>query len=76
MHKKYNSGEGYNKEFPLPSGKRADAVNIDKADVRELKPNNKRAIKAGENQVKNYVNELKDLDREKKWKWHIDTNDK
>lgn len=76
MHKKYNPGEGYIKEFPLPSGKRADAVNIDKADVRELKPNNKRAIKAGEKQVKNYVNELKELYPDKKWEWHIDTYDK
>lgn len=46
------------------------------ADVRELKPNNKRAIKAGEKQVKNYVNELKELYPDKKWEWHIDTYDK
>ena len=52
MHKSYNPCEGYKREFRLPSGKRADAVNIEKGDVRELKPNNKRSIKQGEKQVK------------------------
>ena len=50
-HKEYNPGEGYIKEYKLPSGKRADAVNFETGDVRELKPNNKRAVKQGEKQV-------------------------
>ena len=33
-HKEYNPGAGYIKEYKLPSGKRADAVNIETGDVR------------------------------------------
>src|SRR5688572_33369294 len=39
-HKDYNPGPSYKKEVTLPSGKRADAVDWEKCDVRELKPNN------------------------------------
>lgn len=37
-HKDWNPGEGYQKEVKLPSGKRADAVNFETRDVKELKP--------------------------------------
>lgn len=75
-HRAYNPGEGYIKEYQLPSGKKVDAVNIEKAEVRELKPNNVRAIKRGEKQVQNYVKELQELYPDRDWKWHIDVYDK
>lgn len=46
-HNDYNPGEGFIKEYRLPSHKRADAVNEEMGIVKELKPNNKRAIKKG-----------------------------
>ena len=76
MHKGYNPGDGYIKEFTLPSGKRADAVSLDKGDVRELKPNNSRAIKRGEKQAQSYMNELQTLYPDIKWEYHIDVYNK
>ena len=72
-HKDYMPGEGYKKEVTLPSGKRADAVNFEKGDVRELKPNNPKAIKRGERQVQGYMKELQELRPDIKWEWHVDT---
>lgn len=37
---------------------RADAVNYDEGIVRELKPNNPRAIRRGQKQVQKYVDIL------------------
>ncbi|MCC6998800.1 MAG: hypothetical protein IT370_29580 [Deltaproteobacteria bacterium] len=48
---------GFKKEVKLPSGKRMDAYNPTKKEVRELKPNNPRAIKRGEKQVQGYCEE-------------------
>lgn len=59
-HADWQPGEGYEKEVRLPSGKRADAVNFEKQDVKELKPNNPRAIKRGEKQVETYRSELEE----------------
>ena len=42
-------------------------------DVRELKPDNQRAIKRGEKQVQGYMKELEELRPDKKWEWHVDT---
>lgn len=42
----------------LPSGKRADAVNWGKRDVKELKPDNPRAVRRGEKQLEGYKQEL------------------
>ena len=76
MHKDYNPGDGYIKEFTLPSGKRADAVSLEKGDARELKPNNSRAIKRGEKQAQSYMNELQTLYPDIKWEYHIDVYNK
>ncbi|BDA78461.1 hypothetical protein LPTSP3_g13910 [Leptospira kobayashii] len=48
---------GFKKEVVLPSGKRMDAYNKASKEVIELKPNNPRAIKKGEKQLKEYCNE-------------------
>ena len=48
---------GFKKEVSLPSGKRTDAYNSAKKEVRELKPNNPRASARGEKQVAEYCNE-------------------
>ena len=58
MHKDFDYGPGFRKEITLPSGKRADAVNRDKREVVELKPNNPNAICRGEKQVEGYRREL------------------
>jgi hypothetical protein len=58
MHKEWDPGEGFTKEFTLPSGKRADAVNFETKQVKELKPNNTRGQKRGEKQLETYSEEL------------------
>ena len=42
----------------LPSGKRPDAINYKTRNVRELKPDNPRAIRRGQKQVEGYRQEL------------------
>jgi hypothetical protein len=49
--------EGFDKEVRLPSGKRMDAYNPKTKEVRELKPNNERAVRRGERQVDAYCAE-------------------
>ena len=46
----------------LPSGRKPDAVDIDSKVVRELKPNNPRAVRRGEKQVERYRQELEDIE--------------
>jgi hypothetical protein len=57
-HKTWDPGEGFKKEVATPSGKRADAVNTKIKEVKELKPDNPRAIKRGEKQVEGYRKEF------------------
>ena len=75
-HKDYNPGSTYEKEYRLPSGKRADAVDEEAGIVRELKPNNPKAIKRGEKQVQQYVEELQRIKPDKEWKGIVDTYDR
>ena len=72
-HKNYNPGDSYKTEYQLPSGKRADAVDETNGIVRELKPNNPKAIKRGEKQIQGYKNELEKLFPEKQWRSYVDT---
>ncbi|MFD2426038.1 hypothetical protein [Ralstonia solanacearum] len=51
----------FEKEFTLPSGKRADAVNQATREVVELKPNNPSAVRRGERQVDGYRRELEKI---------------
>jgi hypothetical protein len=71
-HKSYEPGPGFQKEVELPSGKRADAVNFETKTVKELKPNNQRAIKRGEKQVEGYKNELQNTSGGK-WTGKVET---
>jgi Restriction endonuclease fold toxin 9 len=48
----------YSTTFRLPSGRQPDAVDRINGIVRELKPNNPRAIQRGERQVEQYCQEL------------------
>jgi hypothetical protein len=57
-HKEWKPGSGYKKEVRLDNGKQADAVNFEKRHVKELKPDNPRAVQRGERQVKGYVEQL------------------
>jgi Restriction endonuclease fold toxin 9 len=58
MHKSWDYGPGFEKEFTLDAGGRVDAINFETREVIELKPNNPRAIRLGERQVADYVAKL------------------
>ena len=58
IHKAWEYGPGFEKEFTLPSGRRVDAINFETREVIELKPNNPRAIRSGERQLAVYIEEL------------------
>nr|WP_255722059.1 RHS repeat-associated core domain-containing protein [Ectothiorhodospira lacustris] len=51
-------GERFDTKVTLPSGKKPDAVNWGRREVRELKPDNARAVARGERQVEGYRKEL------------------
>ena len=76
-HIDYDPGPGYNKEVRLePTRKRADAVNYDEGIVKELKPNNPRAIRKGLKQVQEYVkilNKTNPLPDGRSWQGIVDT---
>jgi hypothetical protein len=77
-HKDWNPGEGFEKEVRLPSGKRADAVNVKTREVKELKPNNPRAIARGKKQVEGYRKELEEMTKGtpgEPWKGRVETYD-
>jgi RHS repeat-associated protein len=57
-HKTWDPGPGFQKELRLPSGKRCDALNPETCEIKELKPDNERAKKRGEKQLKDYKKEL------------------
>lgn len=73
-HKNYENtlGEGYEFNKALPSGKRPDAIDKENRIVRELKPDNPRAVRRGQRQVERYKKELEDMTGEK-WSSHVDT---
>lgn len=56
-HKNQTYPEGFEKEVELPSRKRMDAYNRETKEVRELKPNNPRAVARGQKQVDGYCRE-------------------
>jgi RHS repeat-associated protein len=58
IHKSYDYGLGFARELRLPSGRRADAVNLETREVLELKPNNPRALQRGQRQLEGYLDEL------------------
>ena len=58
IHGVFDYGPGFEREFTLPSGKRADAVNFLTREVLELKPNNPAAIARGLRQAEGYASEL------------------
>lgn len=73
-HKDYKPGKGYEKEVTLPSGKRVDAINWKTRTVKELKPNNPRAIRRGKKQLELYKKELEEITGET-WTTKLDTYD-
>lgn len=74
-HKGWDPGPGFDKEVTLPSGRRADAVNPADRVVKELKPNNPRAVRAGEKQVDAYRTELEEMTGET-WTGVVETYEK
>lgn len=73
-HKNYENalGEGYEFNRSLPSGRRPDAIDAENRIVRELKPDNPRAVRRGERQVEGYKKELEQMTGDK-WTSHVDT---
>jgi RHS repeat-associated protein len=57
-HKNEEVRPGEKAEVRTPSGKRMDRYNADKAHIREIKPNNARGRKAGEQKLKGYKKEM------------------
>lgn len=49
---------GWESEYRLPNGQRADLVNEEEQKVIEIKPNNPRAIRAGQRQLDAYIKQL------------------
>lgn len=74
MHKAYHQGQ-IGKEFRLPSGRRIDYLDMKKKIIYELKPNNPRAIKQGNKQLLDYLEEIQNMPRFKgiKWKTKLET---
>ena len=56
----------------LPSGRKPDAVDLTNRIVRELKPNNPRAIARGKTQVQRHLQELQQT-HGGNWTWFVDT---
>lgn len=73
-HSNYGTalGEAYDTKVSLPSGKKPDAVDWMNREVRELKPDNQRAIRRGERQVEKYRTELEQVTGQS-WTSAIDT---
>jgi RHS repeat-associated protein len=65
MHKMYKAGDILDgvriKEFSLPSGLRIDFIDLENKIIYELKPNNRRAIRAGERQLEMYRKEVESI---------------
>jgi hypothetical protein len=64
-HKAYRAGDVLDgvrlKEFRLPSGNRIDFIDFENKFIYELKPNNPRAIKLGQQQLAKYLREVESL---------------
>jgi hypothetical protein len=61
IHRTFDYGPGFRREFTLPSGRRPDAVNLRERVVAELKPNNPAAIPRGLRQHEVYKRELDEV---------------
>lgn len=63
MHKAYKADLADSitkfKEYVLPNGKRIDFIDFESKKIYELKPYNPRAMKAGEKQLEQYLQEIK-----------------
>lgn len=64
-------GAKYDTKVTLPSGRKPDAVNWEEREVRELKPDNARAVRRGNRQVEGYKKELENLTGQP-WKSFVD----
>ncbi|MCK6575795.1 hypothetical protein L6V77_32475 [Myxococcota bacterium] len=74
-HKAWKPPPGFRKEYRLPSGRRADAVNEATREVIELKPNNPRAIRDGHRQLQRYIDELQETTGQP-WTGRVETYDR
>lgn len=61
VHRNWDYGPGYVKEYMLPNRMRIDAVNFDDFIIKELKPNSPSAIKKGQKQLDEYLKIINDL---------------
>lgn len=58
MHATWDYGPGFVPEFTLKAGGRVDGINFGTREVIELKPNNPRAIRLGNQQLEGYLAKL------------------
>jgi RHS repeat-associated protein len=76
MHQTWDYGPGFEREFTLASGRRVDAIDFETRQVIELKPNNPRAIRLGNEQLENYISELEDMYPGNPWTGKVVTYDR
>ena len=58
MHASWDYGPGFRSEFTLKAGGRVDGINFQTREIIELKPNNPRAIRMGNQQLDDYIAKL------------------
>lgn len=75
VHRVYNYGPGFRKEFTLGSGRRPDAINFRTREVVELKPNNPAGIRRGQRQLEVYRRDLQQQFPGQEWRTRIETYD-
>lgn len=61
IHKRWQPGRGFQKEYRIPGFGQADDVNLKRMIVKELKPNNPKAIARGEAQLRRYIRGLEKM---------------
>ena len=77
MHANWDYGSGFQPEFRLLNGQRADAVNFSTREVVELKPNSQRSINTGYRQLAGYIEQLnKEYPGDVPWAGRVETYDR
>lgn len=76
MHATWDYGPGFSPEFTLKAGGRADGINFGTRELIELKPNNPRAIRLGNQQLEGYIAKLNEQFPGEPWTGRVVTYDR
>ena len=76
MHSTWDYGPGFSREFTLKAGGRVDGINFETREIIELKPNNPRAIRLGNQQVDGYIAKLNEQFPGDPWTGRVVTYDR